>query len=64
MTRPIWTTGMLLVAVGAMGVLAALLVIHRTSGDRASHFTPSRDLSEAVADPDMFFSPQLHAAND
>jgi hypothetical protein len=60
MRRSISTMGMMLVALGALGVVAALVALNRTP-DRGAQFNPSRDLSEAVADPDNFFVPHLQA---
>jgi hypothetical protein len=52
MNRAISTTGVILIALGAVGILAAVFVLSRSS-DRTGTFTPSHDLSEAVADPDV-----------
>lgn len=54
------TMGVLLLVVGAMGVVAAIVALNRAP-DRSAQFHPSRDLSEAVADPDIYFASHSQA---
>jgi hypothetical protein len=61
MRRPISTAGVIFVALGVAGVIAALVSLSRSSDERAGRFTPSRELSEAVADPDNGSPPYLRA---
>jgi hypothetical protein len=51
MKRPISTAALILVALGVVGVAAALLTASRSADERPGRFVPSRELSEAVADP-------------
>jgi hypothetical protein len=59
--RQISTTGVIFVALGVVGVIAALVSLSRSVDERAGQFTPSRELSEAVADPDNGSPPYLRA---
>ena len=61
MKRPISTAGVIFVALGVVGVIAALVSLSRAADERAGRFTPSRELSEAVADPDNGNPPYLRA---
>jgi hypothetical protein len=60
MNRAISTTGMILIALGAVGILAAVFAWSRAV-DRTPTFTPSHDLSEAVADPNVNHTPGRRA---
>ncbi|MBI4264180.1 MAG: hypothetical protein HY657_07380 [Acidobacteria bacterium] len=44
---------------GAAGLLAALMTQTESPAEQIESFTPSRELSEAVADPDVARSPHL-----
>lgn len=46
-------------AFGVASLLSALMTETSSSNERALAFTPSRELSEAVADPDIARSPHL-----
>ena len=46
-------------ALGAVGLLTALMTETESPLERDTAFTPSRELSEAVADPDIERSPHL-----
>ena len=46
-------------ALGALGLLTTLLTETESPAERRQAFTPSRELSEAVADPDVAHSPHL-----
>ena len=48
------------VLLGAAGLLTAVMTQAESPGD----FTPSRELSEAVADPDIARTPHLHSHLD
>lgn len=47
------------VALGAVGLLASILTEAKSPRERGQEFTPSHELSEAVADPDVARSPHL-----
>lgn len=49
------------VLLGAVGLLASLMTETMSPSERADVFTPSRELSEAVADPDIARTPHLRA---
>jgi hypothetical protein len=48
-------------ALGAVTLLAGLMTETRSPIERAEAFTPSRELSEAVADPDIARAPYLRS---
>lgn len=58
MSRRISTGACFCMVLGALSVVAGLVALSKL--DRAARFTPSRDLSEAVADPDIAMTPYLH----
>lgn len=61
MRRSISTKELVFMALGSLvGIVAAIIALNRASDDRG-HFTPSPNLSEAVADPDNSTPPYLHA---
>lgn len=41
------------IALGAIGLLTSLMTKTRSPAERGEAFSPSRELSEAVADPDV-----------
>lgn len=47
------------VALGAIGLLTTMLTDTKSPQERDEEFTPSHELSEAVADPDVARSPHL-----
>ena len=49
------------VLLGAVGLMASLLTETSSPGEYEQSFTPSRELSEAVADPDVARTPRLGA---
>ena len=49
------------VALGLVTLVTSLLTQTRSTGGRFGEFTPSRELSEAVADPDIARSPHIRA---
>lgn len=48
-------------ALGALGMIAALMTETESPLEGDEAFTPSRELSEAVADPDIAHTPHLRA---
>ena len=59
MTRTTSTEAVVCIALGALTLLAGVFALAKL--DRAARFTPSRELSEAVADPDIAQTPHLRA---
>jgi hypothetical protein len=49
------------VALGVIGFVSGLLTQTESSLERSTEFTPSHELSEAVADPDIARTPHLRA---
>lgn len=49
------------VLLGAVGFLASLLADTTSPSGHSRRFTPSRELSEAVADPDIARTPHLRS---
>lgn len=48
-----------LVVLGAAGLLTSAFTETKSAGERGTAFTPSRELSEAVADPEVGRTPPL-----
>jgi hypothetical protein len=49
------------VLLGAIGFLSSILTETTSPNERVERFTPSRELSEAVADPDIARTPHLRS---
>ena len=55
--RPISAESAVCLTLGTLALVAGLLAL--TKFERTGRFTPSRGLSEAVADPDIVVTPHL-----